>query len=512
MYIIRPNNTENTFKTNVLRKAYVDNIITTYDLINQMLFSHTYETFYNPETMETDYKVSIVRFIYQVALNLTATPSSINVGESSSLIATGYNNCKIRWYDALTGGNLLATKDSLESFVVSPSVTTTYYADLYDPITGYVAKQRKKLTVTVTIVLPVLSVVSNPETINIGSSSVLYGITPTPNSVIRFYDAATGGNLINTTPSGQGYSVSPNITTTYYIEAYNTVTQLSSARLSVLITVIQLPVLDAYSGPSTIFVGGAVDLGGLSSSPNTVIRFFNTETLGNLLNTINSGESWHVSPVITTTYWIESYNTITLLSSARHAIVVTVVPVVVNYQDYASSGSFVWTCPAGVNSVNVECWGGGGKGFNNDVTSHGTSGGGAGAYAKLNNFAVVPGLEYLLYVGAQLENSYFIDLLTLKAVCGNSALVKNVGGLGGSDLNCIGDVKVSGGNGGNGNGISGAGGDAYNGGSGGLGVDIDQVGNIGNAPGGGGSGGGGSFEEFSNLGGDGAVGRVYISW
>ena len=64
--------------------------------------------------------------------------------------------------------------------------------------------------------------------------------------------------------------------------------------------------------------------------------------------------------------------------------------------------SSTWTCPTGVTSIQVECWGGGGAGGSaSTATSSGNrsgGGGGAGSYVK-KTIAVVPGTVYNLSVG-----------------------------------------------------------------------------------------------------------------
>ena len=72
---------------------------------------------------------------------------------------------------------------------------------------------------------------------------------------------------------------------------------------------------------------------------------------------------------------------------------------------FTSAGATTWTCPAGVTSVQVECWGGGGAGGSALRTPNSGSvqyggGGAGGAYAKLNSYAVTPGNTYYINVGA----------------------------------------------------------------------------------------------------------------
>ena len=57
----------------------------------------------------------------------TATPSTILAGQSSNLNATSTGN-NIKWYDDATAGTLLTTVSSGTNYAVSPSATTTYYA------------------------------------------------------------------------------------------------------------------------------------------------------------------------------------------------------------------------------------------------------------------------------------------------------------------------------------------------------------------------------------------------
>lgn len=60
---------------------------------------------------------------------------------------------------------------------------------------------------------------------------------------------------------------------------------------------------------------------------------------------------------------------------------------------FSNPGLSHWTCPAGVTSVLVECWGGGAAG------AAGAGGGGGGGYSA-NTEAVTPGTVYYLNIGA----------------------------------------------------------------------------------------------------------------
>lgn len=221
---------------------------------------------------------------------------------------------------------------------------------------------------------------------------------------------------------------------------------------------------------------------------------------------------------------------------------------------YTNSGSGTWTCPAGVTSVTVECWGAGGSGGgasgNNPAAA---GGGGGGGYAK-SVVTVVPGTVYSYSVGAggtaqaggsaTQANSggatWFNTIATIfadggKGGFGSISAIAGLGGAGGS-LN-IGTTTQTGGAGANGaaggagyGGGGGAGADGTNasptcdastsnggtagtngGGSGGNGQTGNGVGGASSAYGGGGGGARRTFGTRSGAAGsDGALGLTYV--
>ncbi|MDO8925764.1 MAG: hypothetical protein Q7U94_02495 [Sideroxyarcus sp.] len=218
---------------------------------------------------------------------------------------------------------------------------------------------------------------------------------------------------------------------------------------------------------------------------------------------------------------------------------------------YTASGT--WTVPAGVTSVDVEVWGGGGAGGGQDQNSDGGGGGGGGAYSKVTGLVVIPGNNYTVVVGAGGGgvaagtggiggDSYFINAATVMAKGGAGGAPSTgtppAGGAGGSAAAGVGTTKFSGGNGGQGRnnntGRGGPGGSsagtAANGTSGpspwttataaaapvGGGIGGDGGGSNGQngfAPvSGNGGGGGGSAEGNARTGGNGAAGKVVITY
>lgn len=150
--------------------------------------------------------------------------------------------------------------------------------------------------------------------------------------------------------------------------------------------------------------------------------------------------------------------------------------------------SSIWTCPAGVNTVTAECWGGGGAGgaaFRNGSGSNSTGGGGAGgAYAKKVISGLIPGTNYTVTVGtggvsvagaddgtsAPGGDSWFNTVTTVLAKGGGGGIARNgVGLVGaggeGSTAGSIGDLVNAGGSGSSGNGSSSGGGGGGSGGT-----------------------------------------------
>jgi len=203
-------------------------------------------------------------------------------------------------------------------------------------------------------------------------------------------------------------------------------------------------------------------------------------------------------------------------------------------------GNSTFTVPAGVTCIQIEAWGGGGKGgtrtFIGGIGSGG--GGGGGAYSR-NVLSVIPGNSYTVSVGAGSNttapggDTYFINTSTILAK-GGSSVGDNIstGVNGGVASSGVGDIRWSGGSGANGTGSNGGGGgssagDASNGltatnqtgataptggGNGGDGkFGVQGTGTDGSSPGG---GGGGAYRTSgqTRIGGYGAPGQLIITW
>ena len=206
-----------------------------------------------------------------------------------------------------------------------------------------------------------------------------------------------------------------------------------------------------------------------------------------------------------------------------------------------------WTVPAGVTSIKVEVWGGGGAGGGCNsapVSSYG-SGGGGGAY-NVSTFSVSSGQTYTILIGAGGTGSADANGTdgTASSVSGPGGSVSanpgsggarrggqaGTGGTGGFNNGGQGGSATSngaGGGGGAGNATptgTGNGGDGSNntagsagagtlpGGAGGAFQNSNGPGNAGAPPGGGGGGGYQSLSFGNQAGGAGASGQVVITY
>ena len=226
--------------------------------------------------------------------------------------------------------------------------------------------------------------------------------------------------------------------------------------------------------------------------------------------------------------------------------------------DAQTGPTSTWTVPPGVNTISIIAIGGGGGGgavhsaFAGSGTT-GAAGGGGGAYVRVNNYTVNPGDVLTIHVGSKgsgenSQDSYHpgwggdswvkIGSTTIALAKGASDVADktfDVPGTGGQASQCIGDVKISGGNGGTGS--TGAwcgtgGGGAAGGGNGGNGsgptwggfLNLDRTDHPGAAgttsqlyAGNGGAGvvshaGGTNGKNGSNYGGGGSGSATGVGW
>ncbi|WP_367754919.1 choice-of-anchor D domain-containing protein [Flavobacterium sp. WC2430] len=224
-------------------------------------------------------------------------------------------------------------------------------------------------------------------------------------------------------------------------------------------------------------------------------------------------------------------------------------------QTYNTAGTYTFTVPAGVTSINIEAWGAGGAGGGATGNNCSAGGGSGGAYARRNTYTVTPGSNYTVIVGSGgigsrnngtsggssslstggatillavggnganaigMNNSYTIGATAVNT--GNSGFTGTLnyyGGKGGDGITTNGYAGGGGGgssagSGSNGNaGVNQTGGAAVTAGAKGADGSIDSGdGAFGFSPGGGGAGAV-ALTNTDRSGGGGGSGQVIISW
>lgn len=193
----------------------------------------------------------------------------------------------IYWYDAPSGGNLLATGASYTTPVISNS--TTYYVE-----TGDYCRSLRTSCQAIIGPLPAAPSVANVS--RCGSGTV--DLTAVSGQTVYWYSSSTGNNLLFTGPT----FTTPNIssTTTYYVEAGTA--NCRSNRVAVQAVISQTPSAPSVTngnrcGPGTV---------NLSASSSSAISWFDVPSGGSPIATGNSFTTPSLSN--TTTYYVEANN------------------------------------------------------------------------------------------------------------------------------------------------------------------------------------------------------------
>lgn len=210
------------------------------------------------------------------------------------------------------------------------------------------------------ITIPVATPSANPSPV-CDSGTFTFTATASSGATIRWYDAATGGNLLGT---GTSYTTpSINITTTYYVDA-----GCESNRKPITATVNATPASpiaeqNTYSncGPGSVTIKASSNIG--------IINWFTAATGG---NSIFSGNNF-VTPVISynTTYYAESSNNGCINSTRIPVEIIIYMPPVVADETLTLCQLQTITLDAGISEMNYQ-WSNGATTQTTTVISGGT--------------------------------------------------------------------------------------------------------------------------------------------
>ncbi len=142
------------------------------------------------------------------------------------------SGCTVKWYSAATGGTLLSTANP---YTVSLSNTTTYYATSVSAA-GCESATRTAVTGTVNAIPAAPADASSND--RCGSGAIDFEVSVDNGCSVRWYDAASGGNVIST---ANPYTAELTETTTLYAAAVSAAGCESTTRLAVTSTVNPLP-------------------------------------------------------------------------------------------------------------------------------------------------------------------------------------------------------------------------------------------------------------------------------
>jgi hypothetical protein len=285
---------------------------------------------------------------------VTASVSAPNICLGSSTTFTGGGASTYTWSD---GTN---TPTDAIAFTPLTTGTSTY------TVTGTDANLcSATATVTLTInALPTITAAVAATPICLGSSATFTGGGA---STYTWSDGTnTPSDAIAFTPLTAG-------TSTYTVTG--TDANLCSATATVSVTVNPAAATPTVSAtPNSICAGGNSDLNAVSIG-NT-INWYDALTAGTLLTTLPSATNYNVAPAITTTYFAEA---------------VTPAGGTQTFSYIGSAQTFI--VPAGITSIDMECWGAqGGANWVNNTNF--------GGYSK-GTIAVTPGETLTIYVGNQ---------------------------------------------------------------------------------------------------------------
>lgn len=356
---------------------------------------------------------------------------------------------------------------------------------------------------------PALYTVNGGGAFCAGGTGVPVGLNGSASGVN--YQLKRDGTNVGSAVAGTGSSITFGLQTIagiYTVIATNTTTGCTSNMAgSATVTINPVPTV-SITGSSTICAGTTTTLsptsGGTWVSNNTAVATVNPIT--GVVTGVLAGS---------TTF---TFTNSTAPGCSATTGVVTVSPGLSTV--YNSSNTF--TVPAGVTSVQVECWGGGGGGGSAGGNNSEAGGGSGGAYVKNTSISVTPNSQYAIVVGGGGTagnpggQSFFSSASTILAVGGNNgggAIGNNSVGSGGVAVtagNVGGTTNTYGSAGNGGTTTGGRGGSGGNGGAGGIATTGNSPGADGVAPGGGGAGARRS-DGTTKSGGVGGAGQVIIT-
>lgn len=282
-------------------------------------------------------------------------------GEGSVLIiaSIGNNGTTNRWYDAPTGGSLLATsKDYTTPYLTG---STFFWVSSYNELTSC---ESLRIRVDVSInTVPELPLVTDESNCGPGNLT-LNAVTGLNGTTNNWYDSPVNGNLLDT---GTVF-ITPYLSNTvsYWVSSIDSATGCESGRTEARAIINPVPALPTANdvnncGPDSLELTSVTGING------TVNRWYDSITDGNLLAEANI----FTTPYLTDTksFYVSSYNDITGCTSSRIQVQAVILPTpginpiqgadevgqgqsnVIYSVNFNPGSSYNWTIPNGITVI-----------------------------------------------------------------------------------------------------------------------------------------------------------------
>ena len=298
--------------------------------------------------------VNIFQASYRYKAPAITGNTTICGGLSTTLTADTSLGETIKWYDALTGGNLLASTAAY----TTPALTanTTYYVEVTR--NGCVNSERNPVLVTVNNPVAPASVVASPLNICDGDATTITIQSPVVGTTYNWYDAASGGNLLFT---GTSFSTPTlNASTTYHVEAVIG-SCLSASRTPVSVNVNPRPAAPVPVSSNVIIQSGQTVTLSVTSNPGLAYTWYDAPTGGTILQATGSS-TYTPSPALTAnkTFYVEATDLVSNCTSSSRAVInVTVINTVSaclqpNFQATSTDGLLCVGCNSTSDGNSVD--------------------------------------------------------------------------------------------------------------------------------------------------------------
>ncbi len=242
----------------------------------------------------------------QIAVTLTPATATICAGDNVSFSQTSQGDVLTYLWDFGNGNTSTSATPTNQVYPLAGTYTVSLI------VSGYCGKDTVYSIVTVNPIP--LAPTAAGTTICSGTSATLTATAP--GGTYTWYDAASGGTLLNT---GASYTT-PTLTanTTYYVQA--TALACTGPRTAVTVVITPTPVAPTATG-ATICAGDSTIL--TATAPGGNYEWYNAASGGTLLA---SNAAYHTPPlIISTTYYVQT--TVAACTSARTPVTVTVNPI-----------------------------------------------------------------------------------------------------------------------------------------------------------------------------------------